>query len=97
MEHEISIEELEQKIDNNFEKIIENMNKLHSHEEKINSNAQKIQENSYALEIVRDYKKASRRQFIGMLLFAVCWLLTLVLLLFKWNTLSLQELIMNIS
>jgi hypothetical protein len=77
------ISELENKIDENYNKIIANMNRLHSHEEQINSNTQKIKENSYALEIVRDYKKASRRHFISMLLFAVCWLLTLVLLLFK--------------
>ena len=60
----MELEELEKKIDDNAEKIIANMNKLHSHEEKIEDNSKRIKENSYALEILRDYKKTNKRQFI---------------------------------
>lgn len=78
----MELEELEKKIDDNAEKIIANMNKLHSHEEKIENNSKRIKENSYALEILRDYKKAYKRQFIIIFVILVMWFLTICYLVY---------------
>ena len=48
----------------NTDRIIKTMEKLHNHEEKINDNTNKIQETSYALEILRDYKRESKTYLI---------------------------------
>lgn len=56
-----SIEELEKKIEENTKNIIGNANR-------IESNLSKIQENSYALEIVKDYKRSNQRLYIIIIL-----------------------------
>lgn len=62
------------KIDNNVDRIIKNMEKLHSHEER-------IQENSYALEILRDYKKVNK----VFLIFAIVgWLFAILCLVLNF-------------
>lgn len=80
---EEELKKIEKKLENNTKKIITNMNKLHSHDELIHNNEEKIQKNSYALDILRDYKRINRKQMILTLLLAACWLVTLVILLFK--------------
>ena len=77
-----NIRKLEEKLDRNVQDIINNMNKLHNHEEKINNNALKIKENSYALDILKDYKKESKRLFISMLIILCMWLITFGCLIF---------------
>ena len=87
----MELEELEKKIDDNAEKIIANMNKLHSHEEKIENNSKRIKENSYALEILRDYKKAYKRQFIIIFVILVMWFLTICYLVYILNDIGVEE------
>lgn len=87
----MELEELEKKIDDNAEKIIANMNKLHSHEEKIEVNYKKIKENSYALEILRDYKEANKRQFIIIISILVMWALTICYLVYILNDIGVEE------
>lgn len=60
----MSFEELDKKIDDNYNKIMENMNKLHSHEEKINKN-------TGALEILKTFKEDTNKFFI-------MWLITFI-------------------
>lgn len=87
----MELEELEKKIDDNAEKIIANMNKLHSHEEQIEVNSKKIKENSYALEILRDYKEANKRQFIIIISILVMWVLTICYLVYILNDIGVEE------
>ena len=87
----MELEELEKKIDDNAEKIIANMNKLHSHEEQIEVNSKKIKENSYALEILRDYKVAYKRQFIIIISILVMWALTTCYLVYILNDIGVEE------
>lgn len=87
----MELEELEKKIDDNAEKIIANMNKLHSHEEKNENNSKRIKENSYALEILRDYKKINKRQFIIIFVILVMWFLTICYLVYILNDIGVEE------
>lgn len=68
----MSIEELEKQIYDNTTKIIENISK-------IENNKKNIQKNSYALEILKDYKKQNRRLFIILIVELVVWVITLIL------------------
>lgn len=68
----MSIEELEKQIYDNTTKIIENINK-------IENNKKNIQKNSYALEILKDYKKQNKRLFIILILELIAWIITLVI------------------
>ena len=63
----MSFEELDKKIDDNYNKIMETMNKLHSHEEKINKN-------TGALEILKTFKDDANKFFI-------MWIITFIALL----------------
>lgn len=65
----------------NTDRIIKTMEKLHSHEEKINNNTNKIQENSYALEILRDYKRESKTYLIFAI---VGWLFAIICLVLNF-------------
>lgn len=60
------IEQLEKKVDNNYNEILSNMNKLHNHEEKINKN-------TGALEILKTFKSDSNKFF-------AMWLITFIVL-----------------
>lgn len=60
----MDIKELEKKIEENKQDIISNANR-------IESNLSKIQENSYALEIVKDYKKSNQRLFAVIILLII--------------------------
>ena len=57
----MELEDLIKKIDTNIRKIDDNA-------QKIESNFEKIQQNSYALDILRDYKKENKRLFIVIVL-----------------------------
>lgn len=57
----MNYEDLEKKMEILEENIINNSNR-------IESNLSKIQENSYALEIIKDYKKNSQRLFVVVIL-----------------------------
>ena len=62
----MSFEELDKKIDDNYNKIMENMNRLHSHEEKINKN-------TGAIEVLHTIKTYNNRFF-------AMWLITFLML-----------------
>ena len=57
----MNYEDLEKKMEVLEENIINNSNR-------IESNLSKIQENSYALEIVKDYKKSNQRLYFVIIL-----------------------------
>lgn len=57
----MNLEDLENKIEELENNIISNSNR-------IENNLSKIQENSYALEIVKDYKKSNQRLYIVIIL-----------------------------
>ena len=57
----MNYEDLEKKMEILEENIINNSNR-------IESNLSKIQENSYALEIVKDYKKSNQRLYFVIIL-----------------------------
>ena len=91
MNIENKISELEKKIDKNMDKIINNMNELHSHEEKINKNANKIKQNSYALSILKDYKKETKRLFIALIIVLFMWFATIGYLVYTLNDIGTIE------
>lgn len=61
------INELERKIDDNFERIIANMDRLHSHEERINRNTS-------AIDVLHTIKTYNNRFFY-------MWLITFIALI----------------
>lgn len=69
MNTEERINELEKKIESNYNEIISNMKKLHSHEEKINKN-------TGAIEVLHTIKTYNNRFFF-------MWLLTFIFLVYK--------------
>ena len=83
----MSFEELDKKIDDNYNKIMENMNRLHSHEEKINKN-------TGALEILKTFKEDSHRFFIMWLVTFLAFLSLLGYVIYLSNdirTVTTQE------
>ena len=78
-----NVKMLEKKLDTNVELILNNMNKLHNHEEMIYKNATKIKENSYALDILRDYKRENKRLFYIILILLILLVCTWIYLLFN--------------
>ena len=77
----MSLEELDKKIDDNYNKIMENMNKLHSHEEKINRN-------TGALEILKTFKKDTNKFFIMWLITFMAFLSLLGYTIYLTNDIS---------
>lgn len=77
----MSFEELDKKIDDNYNKIMENMNKLHSHEEKINKN-------TGALEILKTFKSDSNKFFIMWLITFIAFLSLLGYTIYLNNDIS---------
>ena len=75
----MSLEELEKRIDENLEKIMANIDKIEHNSIKINDNKENIQKNSYALEILKDYKKQNKRLFIVLIIMAILWTITLLI------------------
>ena len=60
----MSLEELAKKVDENAKRLDENA-------DKINKNIKKIRQNSYALEILKDYKKDAKKWFIAFLVASI--------------------------
>ena len=60
----MNLEELAKKVDANARRLDENARK-------INQNIKRIQQNSYALDILRDYKKESKKWFIAFIIASV--------------------------
>ena len=67
----MSIEELAKKVDANAKRLDENA-------AKINENIAKIQQNSFALDILRDYKKEARKWFISFMIISILFVLICV-------------------
>lgn len=74
----MNLEELEKKIE-------KNANKINTNADKIYTNLQKIEKNSYALEILSDYKKESKRFFIALIIVLVFWFVTIGYLVYILN------------
>jgi len=60
----MSLEELAKKVDDNAKRLDENA-------EKINRNIKNIKQNSYALEILKDYKKDAKRWFVAFIVASI--------------------------
>lgn len=87
----MDIEKLEQKIDDNAKKIIDNIKKIEQNSAKINDNSNKIQQNSYALDILKDYKKGFNRWHTIALIFMILWILTMGYLVYVLNDIGTIE------
>jgi hypothetical protein len=66
-----------QRIDNNFKRIESNSQKILKNIIQIENNSNKIQQNSYALEILKDYKRANKRLYITLTIMMIMWIVTL--------------------
>ncbi len=77
----MNFEELDKKIDDNYNKIMDNMKKLHSHEEKINRN-------TGALEILKTFKKDTNKFFIMWLITFMSFLALLGYTIYLTNDIS---------
>lgn len=53
--------------------------------EKVEDKINKIEQNSFALELLKDYKKANKRQFIIILVILGMWFLTIGYLVYLLN------------
>lgn len=87
----MDIEKLEQKIDDNAKKIIENIKRIEQNSAKIDDNSNKIQQNSYALDILKDYKKGFNRWHTIALIFMILWILTVGYLVYVLNDIGTIE------
>ena len=81
----MEIKELEQRLDETTKRIIENIEKIEQNTAKIDNNANKIQQNSYALDILRDYKKGYNRWHAIALVFMILWIITMGYLVYVLN------------
>lgn len=54
--------------------------------EELKKEVQEINQDSFAMEILKDYKKQNKRQFIVILVLAIFWILTVVLFAYYVNT-----------
>lgn len=77
--------ELEQRLDENTKRIIENIKKIEQNATRIDNNTDKIQQNSYALDILRDYKKGYNRWHTIALVFMILWIATIGYLVYVLN------------
>lgn len=50
-----------------------------------------IQEQSFAMELLKDYKKTNKRQFITILVILVMWFLTIGYLVYLLNDIEYEE------
>ena len=60
----------------------EEINKI---EKKVEKQQRKIEQNSFALELLKDYKKTNKRQFITILVILCMWFLTIGYLVYLLN------------
>ena len=81
----MEIDELKKQLDTNTQRIIENIKKIESNSSKIENNSNKIQENSYALDILKDYKKGFNRWHTIALVFMILWIITMGYLVYILN------------
>lgn len=78
-------EELSKRIDENADKIISNFRKIQKNSTKIDGNAEKIEKNSYALDILKDYKRESRRLYSIIIIVLAMWVITVGYLVYVLN------------
>lgn len=50
-----------------------------------------IQEQSFAMELLKDYKKTNKRQFITIIVILVMWFLTIGYLVYLLNDIEYEE------
>lgn len=81
----MEIEDLKKQLNDNTNKIIENIKKIENNATKIENNSEKIQKNSYALDILKDYKKGFNRWHNIALIFMVLWIITMCYLVYIFN------------
>ena len=87
----MDIKELEQRLDENTKRIIDNIKKIEQNSEKTNDNSNKIQQNSYALDILKDYKKGFNRWHTIALIFMILWIITVGYLVYVLNDIGTIE------
>ena len=66
----MELEEVKKRVDENAQKIIQNMERIHNNEAN-------IQKNSLALEILKDYKRSTKRLYFVLILIIILWAVTL--------------------
>ena len=81
----MEIDELKRQLDTNTQRIIENIKKIETNSTKIENNSNKIQQNSYALDILKDYKKGFNRWHNIALVFMILWIITMGYLVYILN------------
>lgn len=54
--------------------------------EELKKEVQEINQDSFAMEILKDYKKQNKRQFIVILVLVICWISTVLLFAYYINT-----------
>lgn len=59
--------------------------------EKVETKIKEVEQNSFALELLKDYKKANKRQFVIILVILGMWLLTIGAFLHYINTTGYEE------
>ena len=83
MENEIK--DIKEMAERNYELILKNTTS-------INNNLERINQNSYVLEILKDYKKDSRRLFIILIIILCMWFATIGYLVYILNDVgTIQE------
>ena len=81
----MELKELEKKLDENSQRIIDNIKNIEDNSKRIDNNFEKIQQNSYALDILKDYKKGFNRWHTIAIIFMILWILTVGYLVYILN------------
>lgn len=84
------IDEIKEIAERNYNLIAENT-------KKINNNLERINQNSYALEILKDYKKENKRMFIILIIVLCMWFLTIGYLVYVLNDVGTIQTTQEIS
>lgn len=65
--------------------------------EELKKEVKNIEQDSFALEIVKDYKKQNKRQFIVIIILIMCWFVTGAYLVYLLNDIGVIEETQEIS
>ena len=65
--------------------------------EELKKEVKEINQDSFAMEMLKDYKKQNKRQFIIIIILIMCWLLTGTYLVYLLNDIGVIDTIENSS
>lgn len=65
--------------------------------EELKKEVKEINQDSFAMEMLKDYKKQNKRQFIIIIILIMCWLLTGTYLVYLLNDIGVIEETQEIS